>query len=98
MPKIKIDNVVLRRADDRSMGEISFEHKPFLRVKFQFPDNHNLFSPDGDFQLDVWYDNKQLELSDENCEEIRDALDEEFDDLSMRRLRDVARVIHNFMK
>jgi hypothetical protein len=92
MAKIKIDNVKLRRANDndRSMGEISFEFGN-VRVKFEFPDNHNLFSPDGDAWLSVWRDGRQIENLED--EDIREAFGNEFDDLSIRRLRDVARAV-----
>lgn len=98
MAKIKIDNVKLVRADDRAMGEISFAVKPSIGVRFQFPDNHDLPSSSGDFILEAFHNGKKLELSDEQIEAILEALGGEFDDLSVRRLRDAARVIHKLAK
>jgi hypothetical protein len=106
MPKIKVNEVKLVRANDKSMGEISFEFnlpETRIRVQFKFPDNYDLFSPNGSYFLTIWRwrGGKMEEAPELDCEAdepIREAFGGEFDDLSLRRLRDVARAVNKAMR
>lgn len=99
---IRIVEVTLKRATDKDMGMIRVlaTADTEIDVSYQFPRNDNLFCSEGDFHLTVHhglgpqrkkyqYYNREdtLPISDDACEEIRSALPETFNGLSMKGLK-----------
>jgi hypothetical protein len=90
--KAKLHQIKLQQATDRSQGVIYVEctwNSKSFQVEYCFPDNHNLFSPDGDYQLKVLAINttESAVLSCDQDESFREALGGTFTGLSYRKIR-----------
>src|SRR5574343_864026 len=91
----KLTNIQLERASDKSMGLIRLEghwDNNFFQVKFQFPRDAQLFSPNGDYHLTLhqrsWPANfQEVTIDDEHDEAFRDALGSSFVNLNYQKLR-----------
>lgn len=95
--KVEVDKVEIALATDRSLGSLSFEGRTRdcrrLEVEYRFPDNCDLFSPDGGYSLRVAVDGVEVELSDELDEEFRDSLPRRVYETSYKRACSAAKVL-----
>lgn len=87
---MKIVKLILEEATDRGLGQIGItaEHEGATwHVTFNFPDNSDLFSPGGDYDLSVKRNCVTVEVSEEQDEAFRLALPATFRGCSASRLK-----------
>jgi hypothetical protein len=64
-----LEKLHIVRADRHSLGTLEFEcqtDKGPLRVSYRFPDNTDLFSPEGDFHLKITLNETEIPCTPEN--------------------------------